>query len=111
VFLKNLSNGSANVLSPCRINYAAEQYSGSCMTCDGIRRTKPFTEGATSPSFENEGEVDQSDSLIYFPEDHHVLLCTEKPRSSLRIRNHQQNKMREFRKQNGLSAPYSWSED
>ena len=57
------------------------------------------------------GEVDQSDSLVYFPEDRSagfVLLCTGKPCSTLRIRTHQQSALRKFRKQRGLPAPYSW---
>src|SRR5438552_15070296 len=75
-------------------------HQGYCLTCAG--------------RLENGGEVDQSDSLVYLPEDRQagfVLLCTGKPRSSLRIRTHQQHKMRAFRKQNGLPAPYSWTED
>ena len=63
---------------------------------------------------ETGGEVDQSDSLVYFPEDREagfVLPCTGKPRSDLRLRTHQQNQMREFRKQKGRPSPYSWSKD
>lgn len=70
---------------------------GYCLTCAG--------------RLENGGEVDQSDSLVYFPEDREagfVLLCTGKPRSDLRIRTHQQHEMREHRKQKKLPAPYSW---
>ncbi|HEV2732010.1 MAG TPA: 2Fe-2S iron-sulfur cluster-binding protein [Terriglobales bacterium] len=73
-------------------------HQGYCLTCAG--------------RLENGGEVDQSDSLVYLPEDREagfVLLCTGKPRSSLRIRTHQQKQMREFRKGKGLIAPYSWS--
>lgn len=75
-------------------------HQGYCLTC--------------AARVEDGGEVDQSDSLVYFPEDRQagfVLLCTGKPHSSLRIRTHQQHQMREFRKQNGLPAPYSWTED
>ncbi len=75
-------------------------HQGYCLTCAG--------------RLENEGEVDQSDSLVYFPEDREagfVLLCTGKPRSALRIRTQQQKQMREFRKQKNLLAPYSWSKD
>jgi ferredoxin len=60
------------------------------------------------------GEVDQSDSLSYFPEDREagfVLLCTGKARSDLRIRTQQAGRMREHRKQKELLAPYSWSKD
>jgi ferredoxin len=75
-------------------------YQGYCLTCAG--------------RLENGGEVDQSDSLVYFPEDREagfVLLCTGKPRAALRIRTHQQKEMRLFRKHRKLIAPYSWSKD
>src|SRR5438046_9178459 len=80
------------------ISLPALCHQGYCLTCAG--------------RLENGGEIDQSDSLVYFPEDRDagfVLLCTGKPRSSLRIRTHQQKQMREFRKGKGLLAPYSWS--
>ena len=73
-------------------------HQGYCLTCAG--------------RLANGGEVDQSDSLVYLPEDRQAgfaLLCTGKPRSDLRIRTHQQKQMREFRKHKGLLAPYSWS--
>lgn len=73
-------------------------HQGYCLTCAG--------------RLENGGEVDQSDSLVYLPEDREagfVLLCTGKPRSDLRIRTHQAKQMRDFRKQRKLPAPYSWS--
>ena len=66
----------------------------------------------TERKLENEGEFDQSDSLVYLPQDREagfVLLCTGKPCSDLRIRTHQAKQMREFRKQKKLPAPYSWS--
>jgi ferredoxin len=72
-------------------------HQGYCLTCAG--------------RLENGGEVDQSDSLVYFPEDRDdgfVLLCTGKPRSDLRIRTGQQNEMRQFRRSRKLLAPYSW---
>jgi ferredoxin len=72
-------------------------HQGYCLTCAG--------------RLEGKGQVDQSDSLVYFEQDRDagfVLLCTAKARSCLRLRTHQQNDMREFRKQNGLLAPYSW---
>jgi ferredoxin len=75
-------------------------HQGYCLTCAG--------------RLEDGGVVDQSDSVSYFPEDREagfVLLCTGKPRSNLRIRTHQQHKMREHRRQKGLLAPYSWSVD
>jgi ferredoxin len=73
-------------------------HQGYCLTCAG--------------RLDNGGEVDQSDSLAYFPEDREagfVLLCTGKARSNLRIRTHQAKQMREFRKEKNLPAPYSWS--
>jgi len=45
--------------------------------------------------FEGPGEVDQSDSVSYYPEDREagfVLLCTGRPKTSLRIRTHQATK-------------------
>jgi ferredoxin len=82
------------------ITLPAMCHQGYCLTCAG--------------RLENGGEVDQSDSLEYFPEDREagfVLLCTGKPRSALRIRTHQQMEMRRHRKEKGLLAPYSWSSD
>jgi ferredoxin len=73
-------------------------HQGYCLTCAG--------------RVEHNGEVDQSDSLVYFPEDREagfVLLCTGKPCSDLTIRTHQATEMREFRKRNHFPAPYSWS--
>jgi ferredoxin len=70
-------------------------HQGRCLTCAG--------------RIENGGEVDQSDSVSYFPEDRKdgfVLLCTGKPRTSLRIRTHQANEMRKFRRENRLPSPY-----
>ena len=75
-------------------------HQGYCLTCAG--------------RIENEGEVDQSDSAQYYPEDRaerFVLLCTGKPRSDLKIRTHQAKAMREFRKSRNLPAPYSWDID
>jgi ferredoxin len=71
-------------------------HQGRCLSCAG--------------RLEGGGEVDQSDSVTYFPEDREagfVLLCTGKPRSALRIRTHQANEMRQFRRQKKLPAPYS----
>ena len=71
-------------------------HQGRCLTCAG--------------RVENSGEVDQSDSVSYFPEDREagfVLLCTGKPRSALVIRTHQAEEMRRFRRQKKLPAPYS----
>jgi ferredoxin len=69
-------------------------HQGRCLTCAGILL---------------EGIVDQSCAVSFFPEDKEagfVLLCTAKPRSNLRIRTHQQNRMREYRAKLGLPAPY-----
>jgi ferredoxin len=73
-------------------------HQGYCLTCAGRLEC---------------GDVDQSDSLVYYPEDREagfVLPCTGKPRSSLRIRTHQASMMRKFRLEKGLLAPYSWTE-
>ncbi len=70
-------------------------HQGRCLTCAG-RLLAP-------------GEVDQSDSDQYFPEDRaagFVLPCTGKPRSDLRIQTHQQTEMRKFRATHGMPAPY-----
>jgi ferredoxin len=82
------------------ISLPALCHQGYCLTC--------------AARLEDGGEVDQSDSLVYFPEDRQagfVLLCTGKPRSDLRLRTHQQKQMRQFRKQRKLIAPYSWAEE
>jgi ferredoxin len=71
-------------------------HQGRCLTCAG--------------RLESTGEVDQSDSVSYYPADREagfVLLCTGKPRSPLRIRTHQADEMRKFRRQQGLPSPYS----
>ena len=71
-------------------------HQGRCLTCAGR-----LLDG---------GEVDQSDSVSYFPEDREAgfaLLCTGKPRSALRIQTHQQEEMRTFRRAHKLPAPYS----
>ncbi len=84
--------------SKAGIRLPALCHQGYCLTCAG--------------RLENNGQVDQSDSLSYFPEDREsgfALLCTAKPCSELRIRTHQQKQMREFRKSKNLPAPYSWN--
>jgi ferredoxin len=71
-------------------------HQGRCLTCAG--------------RLLNGGEVDQSDSVSYYPQDRDAgfaLLCTGKPRSPLRILTHQQEEMRRHRRQRGLPAPYS----
>jgi ferredoxin len=71
-------------------------HQGWCLTCAG--------------RLEHGGEMDQTDSVAYYPEDREagfVLLCTGKPRSSLRIQTHQAAAMRAHRKQKKLPAPYS----
>jgi ferredoxin len=74
-------------------------HQGYCLTCAGRLEC---------------GDVDQSDSLVYYPEDREagfVLPCTGKPRSPLRIRTHKASAMRAFRREKGLLAPYSWTDD
>ncbi|HYH01312.1 MAG TPA: 2Fe-2S iron-sulfur cluster-binding protein [Terriglobales bacterium] len=71
-------------------------HQGWCLTCAG--------------RLEGKGEVDQSDSIGYFQQDHataFVLLCTGKPQSDLTIRTHQAIEMRRHRLRNQLPAPYS----
>jgi ferredoxin len=78
------------------ISLPALCHQGYCLTC--------------AARLENGGEMDQSDSLVFLPEDREAgfaLLCTGKPRSALRVRTHQQSELRKFRKQRGLPAPYS----
>jgi ferredoxin len=71
-------------------------HQGRCLTC--------------AAHVENGGVVDQSDSATYFAEDREAgfaLLCTGKAHSDLRIRTHQQQEMRKFRRSKRLPAPYS----
>jgi ferredoxin len=71
-------------------------HQGRCLTCAG--------------RLSNGGEIDQSDSASYYSQDREagfVLLCTGKPRSSLRILTNQEEEMRKHRRQEGLPAPYS----
>ncbi|HEU5334951.1 MAG TPA: 2Fe-2S iron-sulfur cluster-binding protein [Terriglobales bacterium] len=71
-------------------------HQGRCLTCAG--------------RLQGPGEVDQSDSDTYFPQDRaagFVLLCTGKARSDLRIITHQQRELRAYRGNLGLPAPYS----
>jgi ferredoxin len=71
-------------------------HQGRCLTCAG--------------RLLGEGEVDQSDSVAYFPQDRDAgfaLLCTGKPRSALRILTNQQEEMRAHRRAKRLPAPYS----
>jgi len=78
------------------IRLPAMCHQGRCLTC--------------AARLEGEGCVDQSDSNTYFPEDSaagFVLPCTGKPLSDLRLRTHQQDAMRAFRREHGLPAPYS----
>jgi len=86
--------------SAAGIKLPAMCHQGYCLTC--------------SARLVDGGEVDQTDSLVYYPEDRDagfVLPCTGKPRSDLRLRTHQAKQMREFRKERKLIAPYSWSEE
>jgi ferredoxin len=77
------------------ISLPALCHQGYCLTC--------------AARLENGGIVDPSDSLVYFPEDRQagfILPCTAKPRSDLKVRTHQQDEMRKFRRERGLPAPY-----
>ena len=70
-------------------------HQGWCLTCAGRLEA---------------GEVDQSDSVGFFPQDKDngfVLLCTGRPLSNLCIRTHQAMAMRKHRLALGLPAPYS----
>jgi ferredoxin len=69
---------------------------GRCLTCAG--------------RLVGEGKFDQSASESYYPEDlaaGFVLLCSAQPRSDARIQTHQQDQMREHRRNLGLPAPYA----
>jgi ferredoxin len=71
-------------------------HQGWCLTC-AVR-------------IEHDGEVDQSDSATFFPQDKEArfaLPCTGKPCSNLRLRTHQAVEMRKHRLKNNLPAPYS----
>ena len=71
-------------------------HQGWCLTCAG--------------HLEGPGEVDQSDSASFFPQDRQAgfaLLCTGKPCSNLTIRTHQAVEMRKHRLRSGLPSPYS----
>lgn len=66
---------------------------GWCITCAGVIE---------------EGSVDQSEAVRFYPEDAeagYVLLCSAYPRSDLRIRTHQKEGMRAHRARHGLPAP------
>lgn len=70
-------------------------HQGWCLTCAGRLEA---------------GEVDQRDSVGFFPQDIEagfVLLCTGRPLSNLRILTHQAMAMRKHRLALGLPAPYS----
>lgn len=71
-------------------------HQGRCLTC--------------AARLDGPGRVDQSDANSYFPQDReagYVLPCTGKAQSDLRLRTHQQDQMRAFRREHGLPAPYS----
>lgn len=78
------------------INLPAMCHQGRCLTC--------------AARIEGRGEVDQSDSDLYLPQDREagfILPCTGKPRSDLELKTHQQNAMRAHRLDHGLAAPYA----
>jgi len=79
-------------------------HQGRCLTCAGK------IEGPCSGGIHSAGEVDQSDSNAYFPQDReagYVLLCTGCPRSDVTIRTHQAEQMRQHRRALNLPAPYA----
>jgi ferredoxin len=56
------------------------------------------------------GELDQTASVSYFPEDRQagfVLLCSGRPREDLTLITHQEHKMRQHRIAHRLPAPYA----
>ena len=77
------------------IHLPAICHQGRCLTCAGLLLS---------------GEVDQSVSASFFPQDKQagfVLLCTGRPRSNLVIIPEQQDEMRKHRRALKLPAPYS----
>jgi ferredoxin len=71
-------------------------HQGWCLTCAG--------------RIEGPGEVNQADSLAFFPQDREAgfaLLCTGRPRSDLTIVTDQAVEMRKHRLRHGLPAPFS----
>lgn len=77
------------------INLSSMCQQGRCLTCAGLLL---------------EGAIDHDHPDMYFAEDKlagYVLLCRAMPRSDVRIRTHQQEEMRAFRRANGLPAPYA----
>jgi ferredoxin len=71
-------------------------HQGWCLTCAG--------------RILGSGEVDQSDSASFFPQDRQAgfaLLCTGKPRTDLRIQTNHATEMRRHRLAHALPAPYS----
>ena len=69
-------------------------HQGRCLTCAGLILS---------------GTVDQRSANSYFPQDREagfVLLCTAKPLSDVRVRTHEQMRMRQHRARLGLPAPY-----
>jgi ferredoxin len=69
-------------------------HQGRCLTCAGLLI---------------EGKVEHEHPDAYFPQDAgagFVLLCRAMPQTDVRIRTHQQWKMRQHRAALGLPAPY-----
>jgi ferredoxin len=76
------------------ISLPAICHQGRCLTCAGLLLS---------------GTVDQKSAASYFPEDKEagfVLICTAKPCSDVRVRTHEQSRMRQHRAKLGLPAPY-----
>jgi len=86
-------------------------HQGRCLTCAARLLDRDQVDpGESDRSQVEHFPVDQTDSVAYYPQDREagfVLLCTGKPRSPLRIRTHQAEEMRAFRRAKKLPAPYS----
>ncbi len=95
------------------IHVAAEEHIWDAAWAQGVRLPALCHQGwclTCAGRLEGVGEVDQTDSIGFFPQDRQagfVLLCTGKACSELRIRTHQAVEMRKHRLRNGLPAPYS----
>lgn len=96
------------------ISVAADEYIWDAALRHGIKLPALCHQGwclTCAARLEGPGEVDQSASTGYFPQDKaegFSLLCTAKPRSDLTVRTHQSAQMRRHRITKGLPAPYSY---
>ena len=84
-----------NAAARNQISLPAICHQGRCLTCAGLLLS---------------GAVDQRSANSYFPQDKDagfVLLCTARPQTDLRVKTHEQMRMRRHRAELGLPAPYS----